>query len=138
MPGWTSATRRPTRLRAGPPPNCSRAALDHTYRRSVSTMAMPMGLPATICSSTSRLMSQPWAVSPSSDSSTSTAGRPCGAVVGATRTAMGTGRPSRWRAVISPDQSLPARQRASTSSIRSASADSSRSANFRPTASAAA
>ncbi len=134
MPGWTSAKRRPSRRGAGPPPNCSRAALDHTKRRSVSTMAMPMGAPATICSSTVRLMYQPGA-SATFDRSTSQREPPCASSAEAIRATTRTGFPFLLRAVSSPVQPPSLRQRSTRSGTRSASSAASRSDSFLPTAS---
>lgn len=135
-PGCTSASRSPSRRSGGPPPNRARAALDHTKRRSVLTMAMPIGESPTICSSTERLMFQPGASDISFSRASQRAGPP-GSWAEVRRTMTGTGRPSLRRADSSPAQPPSSRHRARTSGTRPASARVSSAARSLPTASAA-
>lgn len=136
-PGWISAIRRPSRSPAGPPPNCSRAAFDHTQRRFASTIAMPTGDPVTICSSTERLMSQPGAPA-MSHSSTSQRCAPPGSDAGVTRTMTLTCSPPLRRAVSSPAQPPSLRHRSASSGSRTASSSCSSPLTPVPTTSAAA
>ncbi len=132
MPG----SRSPSRRLGGPPPNWERAAFDQTKRRSVSTIAMPTGERATICSSTARLMSQPGA-SASSDSSTSQREGPRASLADVIRTISLTREPPLCTAVSSPAQPPSLRHRSSSSGTRRASSASNSSATLRPTASEA-
>lgn len=138
-PGCTSARRIPSRLAGAPPPNRASAALDHTNRRSVSTIAMPMGEPETICSSTPRSRSQPgaWAARPTSCISSSQREGPCTSAAEVMRTISLTGRPSRRRAVSSPAQPPSVRQWASSPGSRAASSSPSSRVSRVPTTSAA-